>query len=354
MNQKPYLIFRVQDLRYAIEATQIREILKLPELTPVANMPTDVIGILNYRGQVLPVIHLACRLGQAYPECGLSDSLIVLDWQGLQVGVVVNTVEEVKEIEVNAIELGFSLGRDTNINSSFLAGVATVDDEMIMLLTTEALIRQADEVTQIVSDQHDVPEFETDSIDQAISLKGFFERYCPHSTQAHREVFHQRAIALKQSLDSLEESAFSSLAVMRLGEHYFGIDLKAVKEFIQISGITPIPCCPKHIVGNMNLRGDVMTLIDIRSTLDVATDSEINLEKAIVIDVDDIVAGITVDQVCDIVNLFPESISPVPAAATSSRQDYFSGIASYQGNMLGILNFPKLVEAEKLVVNEAI
>ncbi len=324
MDNQSFLTLRVQDLRYAIATTQVLEIIKLPELMPVANMPDDIIGILNYRGLALPVMQLSRRLGKTQDQCSLSDSLIVVEWQDFKVGIVVHTVEEVQEIESQDIATGFSLGRESDINVAFLSGVATLDDEMVMLLNPEALIRKPDALAEL-TDEAKAEDLALGGIEQsAAELTGtsFLERYCPWATEEERAVFRQRAEALRPVQGSSEEQAFSAVAVMRLGEDYFGLDLNSVREFIQVSGVTPLPCCPQHILGNMNLRGEVMTLVDIRSALRVAGEAIAEPEKAIVVDVDDIVAGITVDQVCDIVQFDRDEIASVPVATTSNEENY--------------------------------
>ena len=362
MDNQSFLTLRVQELRYAIAVTQVLEIIKLPELMPVANMPDDIIGILNYRGLALPVMQLSRRLGKTQDHCSVSDSLIVVEWQEFKVGIVVQVVEEVQTIETRSIATGFSLGREANINAAFLSGIATIDDEMVMLLNAEALIRQSDELPSETLPTAD-PCFEEEVAEQQspqnleegsseVTGKSFFERYCPSATSEERSLFRQRAEALRSAQDDLAERQLSSVAVMRLGEDYFGFDLAAVREFIQVSSVTPLPCCPRHILGNMNLRGEVMTLVDIRSALRVTGAAAAELEKAIVVDVDDIVAGITVDQVCDIVQFSSDEISAVPMAATSSRENYFTGIATYDEKKVGILDFSKLIQAENLVVDE--
>lgn len=365
MDNQSFLTLRVQELRYAIAVSQVLEILKLPELMPVAKMPDDIIGILNYRGFALPVMQLSRRLGTQQEQCSLSDSLIVVEWQDFKVGLVVQRVEEVQALEANAIARGFSLGREADINAAFLSGIATIDDEMLMILNPEALICQADELPQDASALEPLDFDGHGSLGEGLSVAGedepqsettgksFFERYCAGATSEERVIFRQRAQALRPLPGSTEDQQFSAVAVMRLGEDYFGLNLAAVREFIQVSNVTPVPCCPAHILGNMNLRGEVMTLVDIRSALRVSAEVSQELEKAIVVDVDDIVAGITVDQVCDIVQFSSDDISAVPAAATSTRENYFTGIASYQEKKVGIIDFSKLIQSERLVVDEA-
>jgi purine-binding chemotaxis protein CheW len=75
MASKPYLIFDLGDSQYGIDASLVKEIFPLPELAPVPEAPTDIIGILNLRGEVLPVMHLGLRLGRSVVRCELSNQI---------------------------------------------------------------------------------------------------------------------------------------------------------------------------------------------------------------------------------------------------------------------------------------
>lgn len=95
-----------------------------------------------------------------------------------------------------------------------------------------------------------------------------------------------------------------------------------------------------------------MTLVDIREALNLSL-SEENISKAVVIEVDDIVAGITVDQVLDVVYLPPSEISSMPTAIPTRCQDFFQGAASYYKKTLSILDLSKIFSSGGLIVNQA-
>jgi CheW-like domain len=84
MASKPYLIFDLDDSQYGIDASLVKEIFPLPELTPVPEAPPDIIGILNLRGEVLPIMHLGLRLGRSTIAFKLSDQCFVCRSQGNQ------------------------------------------------------------------------------------------------------------------------------------------------------------------------------------------------------------------------------------------------------------------------------
>ncbi len=106
--------------------------------------------MLNLRGDILPVMDLYIRLGQQPQDYQLTDSIVVLDWEGFQVGVILNQVHEVKNIAANQITNNLSYRRGmvskngsqppTVTSGKFIKGVAQVDEDLVMLLNHQTLI----------------------------------------------------------------------------------------------------------------------------------------------------------------------------------------------------------------------
>ena len=360
METQAYLTFELNNLQYGIETGPIREIFQLPELTPIADAPGDMIGILNFRGKILPIMHLGKRLGQETPVCQVSDRVIVIEWQGLQVGMVVHHVHDVQAFHISSIEAAPTYEFRNHLHTAFAAGIAKVDDRLVTLLNPETLIRQTDDVALMaweakLNDLDSATAYPSERILEVQDipvLTNFFSLYCPNSTLAEQQIFRQRATGLRQPLETTDINSLLPLAVVGLGDEYFGVDLHRVREFINIRHVMPIPCCPGHIVGNMNLRGEVMTLVDIREALNLAH-PEADAAKAVVIEVDDIIAGITVDQVLDVVYLPPSDIFSMPTAVPNRCQGFFQGVTRYAQKNLSILDLSKILFQGDLVVNQA-
>lgn len=355
-----YLTFELNDLQYGINTAQVREIFKLPELTPIADAPGDIIGILNFRDQILPIMHLSKRLGQEVLHCCLNDTVIVIEWQGLLVGMVVNQVHDVQSISGANIEAALTYDFRNHAGTAFIAGVAKINDSLITLLNPETLIRQTDDVALMVWEAklNDLDNFAHPNerilkAQDSPVITNFFSLYCPNSTPEDQQIFRQRANALRHSVESSDINSLMSLAVIKLGEEYFGLELHQVREFINIHHVMPIPCCPSHILGNMNLRGEVMTLVDIREALNISQ-PENDASKAVVIEIDNIVAGVTVDQVLDVVYLSPSDISLMPTAVPNRCQTFFQGIAHYCQKTLSILDLSQVFFKGGLVVDQSV
>ena len=338
MGIKPYLIFSLHDTRYAIAAESTTEVFLLPELKPVAEAPPDIVGLLNLHSKFVPVMHLDLRFGHKFDRCHLTDSVIVVESQDLQVGIIVHQVETVIDIDDRYIQadLDSSYGRD-RIERAFVRGAIDLDDEIIILLDVDNLVRHPDALESVK------PEAES-------ATANFYDLYFADATANVKAILHQRAANLKETLDDAEATELISVAIFSINGSYFGLDLRVVREFIKIERITTIPCCPGHIIGNMNLRGEILTLVDICQALNLTIVNCQRPAKAVVIEVDEVVAGIVVEEVFDVVELYPEELKPVPAAMNTNTAAYLKGMADYQGQSLNIIDLAKLLAQGAMTV----
>lgn len=352
--QNSYLIFSVNGSRYGIDTTAVQEIFFLPALTPIDEAPRDIVGVLNLRGEILPVMDLNLRFGQRPRDYKITDSIIVLEWQNIKMGSIVNQVHEVQEIEAEAISTKITYGRQINTPShNFLAGVAKTMGELVMLLDPAQLIQHSDSIdtrildgntTAIQNGRTNPTEVDTPSAEP--------RRFCPHATPEELAIFRERAENLMRLTEGQDLTGLMAIAVIGLNDEYFGLDLNLVREFTDIRDITPVPCCPEYIIGNMNLRGEIVTLVDIRRALNLPIADFEGVVKAMVVHLDDLVAGITIEEVCDVMYLHPSQLTPVPAAVHSASDEYLRGTAPYRNKMMSLLDLAKILSQGELEVNE--
>ena len=199
----------------------------------------------------------------------------------------------------------------------------------------------------------EVAEFSVNNQDNIDALLQF----CPNATPKERAIFQERAKNLRLETQSQDFSNLIPLAVIGLNEEYFAINLGVVQEFTYIHKVTPIPCTPQHIFGNINLRGEIVTLLDIRGVLNMPISSTTSTRnKALIFKVDDLIAGIMVDEVLDVMYLNPLDIKSIPSAINNSQADneYLLGTAIYREKMMSIIDFHKIIAYKGLIVEEEV
>jgi len=349
MASAPYLIFGLHGSLYAVTALAVCEIISLPELTPLPESPAFVAGVINLRGKVVPIIDLNARLGYSRQSYQTSDSVIILEDGSTPIGIIVNEVRRVQSIaseHIEALPASSAAAQTEESEGHFLNGIAKVDAEIILLLHLENLLRLPE--YSLHAQRQEEPPI-TSSLLAARS-------FCPAATPEDKAVFHARAESLRQPLASEDIADLIPLAVIGLNGEYFGIDLKVIREFSALRTITPVPCCPQHVVGQMNLRGDILTLVDIRAALNMPFararngESGVRAGKVVVVQSDASKVGVLVDEVFDVMNLQPSKIR----AVQSRSAEYLKGTALCGGKMLSILDLPKVLMQGALMVNEEV
>jgi len=359
----PHLTFRLQGAWYAIEASWVREILQLPALTPVSEVPHYIIGVVNYRGHILPVMDLGLCLGQPSRPYQIHDHVIVLEQQGRLVGMVVHEVDGVHEIAVETRETHTAFAESHEGSSRFVRYLAKLDTTAIMVLDHERLLNTAAE-PRAAGDQVALTRPEVSwqqGTEHAPARDGVpanpFDTtplFFHHASAWEREILLERARNLASSLEARSATQQIPLAIIGLSGEFFGVEVEMVREFTDLQRITPVPCCPDYIVGDMNLRGDILTVVDIRRALQMPVLPAAPTTKVMVVPLGDSLVGVLVDQVFDVFDLDPCALSAVPSAIKAINDTYLKGTISCSGKMLAILDLQNILAAGDLIVNEEV
>ena len=140
MNQ--YLTFILGGETYGISILVIKEILEYHEPTTVPMMPDFIRGVINLRGSVVPVVDLSLRLGKDKTDVAKRTCVVILEVQfeneGMEIGVVVDAVNEVLDISPENIESAPNFG--VNIRTDFIHGMGKVDEKFVVLLNVDHVL----------------------------------------------------------------------------------------------------------------------------------------------------------------------------------------------------------------------
>ncbi len=148
-NTDQYLTFRLADETYAMSVASIREVLEVPRITRVPRMPAYLEGIINLRGNVVPVMDLAQKFGIGKTAFTQDTSVIVTEITGvfsddadetLVVGIFSDMVLKVVDIPRDMIEPPPSIG--TGVDTSFIAGMGKVDDSFVIILKLDSVLSE--------------------------------------------------------------------------------------------------------------------------------------------------------------------------------------------------------------------
>jgi len=132
-----YLTFDLASEGYGLEIRHVIEIIGIQPITAVPDLPDHVIGVLNLRGKVIPIIEVRRRFGLPHREHDERTCIIVVNVNDNSVGLVVDKVSEVITIPANEIEPPPATGRS---RKHYIAGMGKIGQQVKMLLDIEALL----------------------------------------------------------------------------------------------------------------------------------------------------------------------------------------------------------------------
>lgn len=137
-----FLTFRLGAEEYGIDILRVQEIRSYEEPTRIANAPQFIKGVVNLRGVIVPVVDLRIKLNCEKVEYNGFTVVIVLNVHGRVVGAVVDSVSDVLELSQELIKPAPEM--NTTVDTSFITGIASVGERMLILMDIAALMSSAD------------------------------------------------------------------------------------------------------------------------------------------------------------------------------------------------------------------
>lgn len=133
----------------------------------------------------------------------------------------------------------------------------------------------------------------------------------------------------------------------QLEEETYGINVMQVREVLRYTEIAPVPGSPDYVLGIINLRGNVVTVIDTRSRFGLMSGETTDNTRIIVIESERQVIGILVDSVAEVVYLRSSEIDTTPSVGTDESSKFIQGVSNRDGKLLILVDLNKLLSDEE-------
>lgn len=133
----------------------------------------------------------------------------------------------------------------------------------------------------------------------------------------------------------------------QLEEETYGINVMHVREVLRYTEIAPVPGAPDYVLGIINLRGNVVTVIDTRSRFGLMQGEITDNTRIIVIESERQVIGILVDSVAEVVYLRSSEIDTTPSVGTDESSKFIQGVSNRDGKLLILVDLNKLLTDEE-------
>jgi purine-binding chemotaxis protein CheW len=133
------VVFRLDGEEYGVPIGSVREVLRVPEISRVPQAPPHIRGVINVRGQIVPVVELRTRLGLEPLEVTPGSRVVVVESKDRAIGLLVDGASQVLQVAEDRI----TDGDDAPVGpQSCIAGLAQLDERLIILLDLQEALRQ--------------------------------------------------------------------------------------------------------------------------------------------------------------------------------------------------------------------
>jgi len=288
--------FRLGGEEYAVGISEVQEIIRLPEITKVPKTPSFVEGVINLREEILPIISLRKKFGLEDIEKTDSLRVIVVNINGLSTGMIVDSMSEILRLSKDSIEPPPPI--IAGIDSENLEGIGKLEEgkRLLLLLNLHNL-------------------FTTSEKRELSQLSKTKEANVDKNKREERG----------------EVTEEEQLVSFKIGNEQFGVNVEEVQEIIRLTEITRVPQAPFFVEGVINLRGDILPVIDLRKRFNLEATQKTNATRIVVVNIDSKTTGIIVDSVSEVLRLPKDSIEPPPPIIAGIEGRYLRGIGKLDG-----------------------
>ena len=314
-NERQLVTFQLGEDEFGVDIMDVKEIIRVPDITRVPNAPSYVEGACNLRGNILPIIDGRTWLNLERKTKDENSRVLVIDVGGKATGIIVDKVSEV--VRVNTVDIEEPPQIVRNVDSDYLNGVVKLDNgnRLIMLLDVVKALSVNSTGKEQINGQDD-------------NLK------------------KNRAVQNITGTESIDEEQLVSFI---LDKEEYAIGIMKVKEIIRVPQIVKVPNCEAYIEGVVSIRNNLLPIINLRTYFEMEHLDISDYTRILVVDMGNFTAGIMVDKVLEVLRVPTSIIQPPPKFSTQSGE-LLKGVAKLDNGkrMILMLEPSKLVSADEI------
>ncbi len=319
-----HLYFQIGDNKYAINSSNILEIMKLPALDYPQKLPNNIVGLLKYNNFVINVVDIRFYLNIDVPGYTTHNELLIVKTDELIFGIVTDKVIGILPFDTALMDAIPFVDNKMVIDSLYKFNQETIF--IVNIYAIENLLKQHDNNW---ADVDILSLFPQDEESRAIMNK------------------RTLAIADKSSLKlaSGELHVKNKYISFNLNNDLYCIALDFVKEVLKDTSVTQVPGTPDFIEGIMNLRGDYITVLNLKRFLGLDASKPPEKKPVIIIKCNELKLALLIDKINELFE-FQENDLLEP------KDGYFANEFIYNNALYTILNVDKITSDKKIIVTD--
>lgn len=170
------------------------------------------------------------------------------------------------------------------------------------------------------------------------------------SPDEEKRILKTRAAALaREPLSGETTEGHLEILEFLLAYERYGIEMSWVRETCPLKDLTPIPCTPPFVLGLINVRGEIISVIDLKKFFDLPEKGLTDLNKVVIVHGGDMTFGILADEILGVRPVPGDAIQPTLPTLTGIREEYLKGIT---GERTIILDGSRILNDRRIIVND--
>ncbi len=142
--------------------------------------------------------------------------------------------------------------------------------------------------------------------------------------------------------------AIKQLVLFRVANETFGVEIGLVKEIVSYQDVTPVPDAYDFVEGIINLRGKIVTIIDMRKRLHVEAAPREKTTRIIILELEGKLMGMIVDAASEIIRIASETIGPAPELINEMGAGYITGVAKHNDRLIVLLDLRRILSPQEV------
>lgn len=319
-----HLYFQIGDNKYAINSDNILEIMKLPALDYPQKLPNNIVGLLKYNNFVINVVDIRFYLNIDVTPYNTHNELLIVRTDEVIYGIITDKVIGILPFDTALVDAIPFVDNKMVIDSLY-----KYNDETIFIINIYAIENLLKEHNNKWADVDILSLFPQDEYSKNIMAK--------------RNLALINKAGLK--LASGELHVKNKYISFNLNEGLYCIALDYVKEVLKDTSITTVPGTPDFIEGIMNLRGDYITVINLKKFLNLDTSHIQDKKPVVIIKCNELKLALLIDKINELFEFQEDEVM-------EAGEGYFSNEFMYNDNLYTILNIDKISSDKRIIVTD--
>lgn len=319
-----HLYFKIGESKYAVNTSNVLEIMKLPALDYPQKLPNNIIGLLKYNNFVINIVDIRFYLNIDVTPYNSNNELLIVKTDEVIFGIITDKIIGILPFDTALVDQIPFVDNKMVIESLYKYNNETIF--IVNIYALENLLKKHD----IVLPEKDILSlFPQDNASVALMQK------------RTRDITEKTSLRL----DSSKLHAKNKYISFNLNNDFYCIALDFVKEVLKDTSITKVPGTPNFIEGIMNLRGDYITVINLKKFLSLPESVIAEKKPVIIIKSNELKLALLIDKINELFEYqetFQEEVS----------ESYFANEFIYNNTLYTLLNVDKVSSDKRIIITD--